>query len=126
MNNPSPLACGLDLESFKPSTITLVEGPSRFVPDLLLYLCSHTAGRLQQDVVFVDGGNSFNPYTLRSISKVLQADIKTVMTKTHVARAFTEYQMNDLLEFVPLPPEKGRVLLDMVKGQKSDFRPYTG
>ena len=40
------------------------------------------------------GGNSFNPYTLRSISKVLQADIKTVMTKTHVARAFTEYQMN--------------------------------
>jgi hypothetical protein len=97
MNNPSPLACGLDLTSFKPSTITLVEGPSKFVPDLLLYLCAHTAGQLRQDVVFVDGGNSFNPYTLRSISKVLQADIKTVMTKTHVARAFTEYQMNDLL-----------------------------
>lgn len=97
MNNPSPQACGLDLTSFKPSTITLVEGPSRFVPDLLLYLCAHTTDRHQQDVVFVDGGNSFNPYTLRSISKVLQADIKTVMTKTHVARAFTEYQMNDLL-----------------------------
>ena len=103
MNNPSPLACGLDLTSFKPSTITLVEGPSRFVPDLLLYLCAHTVDRHQQDVVFVDGGNSFNPYTLRSISKVLQADIKTVMTKTHVARAFTEYQMNDLLT-QQLPP----------------------
>ncbi len=103
MNNPSPLACGLDLTSFKPSTITLVEGPSRFVPDLLLYLCAHTANRHQRDVVFVDGGNSFNPYTLRSISKVLQADIKTVMTKTHVARAFTEYQMNDLLT-QQLPP----------------------
>ena len=69
---------------------------------------------------------AYNPYTLRSISKVLQVDIQTVLRKTHVARAFTEYQMNDLLEFVPLPPEKGRVLLDMVKGQKSDFRPYTG
>ena len=103
MNNPSPQACGLDLESFKPSTITLVEGPSRFVPDLLLYLCAHTANRHHQDAVFVDGGNSFNPYTLRSISKVLQADIKTVMTKTHVARAFTEYQMNDLLT-QQLPP----------------------
>jgi len=103
MNNPSPLACGLDLTSFKPSTITLVEGPSKFVPDLLLYLCAHTANRHQQDVVFVDGGNSFNPYTLRSISKVLQADIKTVMTKTHIARAFTEYQMNDLLT-QQLPP----------------------
>ncbi len=103
MNNPSPLACGLDLGSFKPSTITLVEGPSRFVPDLLLYLCAHTVDRHQQDTVFVDGGNSFNPYTLWSISKVLQADIKTVMTKTHVARAFTEYQMNDLLT-QQLPP----------------------
>ena len=71
MNNQSPLACGFDLTSFKPSTITLVEGPSKFVPDLLLYLCTHN--RHQQDVVFVDGGNSFNPYTLRSISKVLQA-----------------------------------------------------
>ena len=73
MNNQSPLACGFDLTSFKPSTITLVEGPSKFVPDLLLYLCAHTANRHQQDVVFVDGSNSFNPYTLRSISKVLQA-----------------------------------------------------
>ncbi|MDF1557733.1 MAG: hypothetical protein P1P80_06090 [ANME-2 cluster archaeon] len=103
MNTPSPLACGLDLGSFKPSTITLVEGPSRFVPDLLLSLCAHTAGQLEQDVVFVDGGNSFNPYTLRNISKVLQADTKTVMAKTHVARAFTEYQMNDLLT-QQLPP----------------------
>jgi hypothetical protein len=103
MKDPSPLACGLDLGSFNPSTITLVEGPSRFVPDLLLSLCAHTAGLQQQDVIFVDGGNSFNPYTLRSIAKMLQADIKTVMTKTHVARAFTEYQMNDLLT-QQLPP----------------------
>jgi hypothetical protein len=103
MNDPSPLACGLDLGSFKSSPITLVEGHSCFVPDLLLSLCAHTAGLQQQDVVFVDGGNSFNPYTLRSIAKVLQADIKTVMTNTHVARAFTEYQMNDLLT-QQLPP----------------------
>jgi len=82
MNDPSPLACGLDLGSFKPSTITLVEGASRFVPDLLLSLCAHTAGLQQQDVVFVDGGNSFNPYTLRSIAKVLQADINLTFKET--------------------------------------------
>ena len=34
--------------------------------------------------------------------------------------------MNYLLEFVPLPPEIGMVPLDMVKGQKLVFRPYTG
>lgn len=97
MTHPSPQVCGLDLAGFEASRVTLVEGPSKFVPDLLLHLCAHTAGRHQRDVVFVDGGNSFNPYTLRRIAAVQQADTKTVLRKTHVARAFTEYQMNDLL-----------------------------
>lgn len=95
MNNPQ--SCGLDPVGFKASAITLVEGTSTFVPELLLHLCAYTAGRRKQDVVFVDGGNSFNPYTLRRITKVMQADPKTVLRRTHVARAFTEYQLNDLL-----------------------------
>lgn len=97
MNNPSPLNCGLDPAEFESSTVTLVEGPSRFVPDLLLQLCAYTAGWLDRDVIFVDGGNSFNPYVLRRIARAQQADARTVLKKTHVARAFTEYQMNDLL-----------------------------
>jgi hypothetical protein len=95
MNNP--LSYGLDLVGFKASAVTLVEGTSTFVPELLLHLCAYTAGRRNQDVVFVDGGNSFNPYTLRRITKLMQADPKTVLQRTHVARAFTEYQLNDLL-----------------------------
>jgi hypothetical protein len=101
MNNP--LAFGLDLAGFEPSTITLIEGPSQFVPDLLLHLSAYIAGRRDRDVVFVDGGNSFNPYNLQRIAKVQQADARTVMKKTHVARAFTEYQMNDLLTQQLLP-----------------------
>ncbi|TFH42029.1 MAG: hypothetical protein E4G94_06965 [ANME-2 cluster archaeon] len=103
MNNPSPLAAGLDLAGFEPSTITLIEGPSRFVPDLLLHLSAYIAGRRGRDVVFVDGDNSFNPYNLQRIAKVQQTDARTVMKKTHVARAFTEYQMNDLLTQQLLP-----------------------
>jgi hypothetical protein len=38
-------AIGLDPVSFKESAITLVEGSSQFVPDMLLYLCGYTAGR---------------------------------------------------------------------------------
>ena len=95
MNNP--LSCGLNPVGFKASAVTLVEGTSTFVPELLLHLCAHTAGRRNQDVVFVDGSNSFNPYTLRRITKLMQADPKTVLQRTHVARAFTEYQLNDLL-----------------------------
>jgi len=96
MNNLS--ACGLDPVGFKESAITLVEGSSQFVPDMLLYLCGYTAGRRNKDVIFVDGGNSFNPYTLRRITRVMQVDPKTVLRRTHVARAFTEYQMSDLLD----------------------------
>jgi hypothetical protein len=103
MNNPSPLAAGLDMAGFESSTITLIEGPSQFVPDLLLHLSAYIAGMRGRDVVFVDGGNSFNPYTLRRIAKFQQTDARTVMKKTHVARAFTEYQMNDLLTQQLLP-----------------------
>jgi len=49
MNNPQ--SCGLDPVGFKASAITLVEGTSTFVPELLLHLCAYTAGRRNQDVV---------------------------------------------------------------------------
>jgi hypothetical protein len=91
------------MAGFESSTITLIEGPSQFVPDLLLHLSAYIAGMRGRDVVFVDGGNSFNPYTLRRIAKFQQTDARTVMKKTHVARAFTEYQMNDLLTQQLLP-----------------------
>lgn len=81
---------------FKPSSMTVIEGSSGIVPDVLFRLCvsSAVSGRT---ALFVDGGNSFNPYTLSRMAKSFGAEPRKVLSRIHVARAFTEYQMDALI-----------------------------
>ncbi len=67
------------------------------VPDVLLRLCAASVVSLDRDAVFVDGGNSFNPYSLSRIAKSFGAEPRKVLSRIHVARAFTEYQMEALM-----------------------------
>ena len=90
------LSC-IGLQDFKPSCITVIEGSSGLVPDVLFRLCAASVVSLDRDAVFVDGGNSFNPYRLSRIAKSLGAKPGKVLSHIHVARAFTEYQMDALL-----------------------------
>jgi hypothetical protein len=75
----------------------LIEGSSSLVPDVLFRLCAASVVSLDRDAVFVDGGNSFNPYFVSRIAKSLGAEPRKVLSRTHVARAFTEYQMEALI-----------------------------
>jgi hypothetical protein len=98
-NSPSthsPLPC-VDLQSFKPSCMTVVEGSSNIVPDILFRLCVASVVSSDRDAVFIDGWNSFNPYVLSRIAKSSGADPRKVLSRIHVARAFTEYQMDALI-----------------------------
>src|SRR5659263_756688 len=47
--------------------------------------------------MFVDGGNSFNPYALSKMAKSFGEEPRKVLSRIHVARAFTEYQMDSLI-----------------------------
>ncbi len=88
----------IDLQGFKPSSITVVEGPSRMVPDVLFRLCAASVVSFDRDAMFVDGWNSFNPYALSKTAKSLGVEPKKVLSRIHVARAFTEYQMDALID----------------------------
>ncbi|MCZ7395539.1 MAG: hypothetical protein ABOK23_03945 [Candidatus Methanoperedens sp.] len=92
-----PVLPCIDLRDFKPSCITVIEGSSGLVPDVLFRLCAASVVSLDRDAVFVDGGNSFNPYTLSRIAKSFGAEPRKVLSRIHVARAFTEYQMEALI-----------------------------
>ncbi len=92
----SPLPCP-DFQSFKPSCITVIEGPSRLVPDALFRLCVSSVISTGRDAMFVDGWNSFNPYALSKIAKSSGAEPGKVLSRIHVARAFTEYQIDALI-----------------------------
>jgi len=91
-----PLLPYIDLTGFEPSRITVIEGPSSMVPDVLFSLCAASAAS-GRDAVFVDGWNSFNPYALSKMAKSLGAEARKMLSRIHVARAFTEYQMDALL-----------------------------
>lgn len=89
-----------DLQGFKPSCMTVIEGSSSIVPDVLFRLCvaSAVSGR---NAVFVDGWNSFNPYALSRMAKSFGAEPRKALSRIHVARAFTEYQMDALIHGLP-------------------------
>jgi len=54
-------------------------------------------GGLDSPVVFVDGGNSFNPYLVAEIGRSYGMDSRTVLEKIYVSRAFTAYQLSSLI-----------------------------
>ncbi len=86
-----------NLQDFKPSCITVVESSSTSVPDILFRLCVSSVVSSGRDAMFVDGWNSFNPYTLSRMAKSSCAEPGKVLSRIHVARAFTEYQMDALI-----------------------------
>lgn len=87
----------VELADFDPARITVVEGSSDLVPEILFRLCTASVLSYGRDAMFVDGWNSFNPYALSRIAKSACVTPKEVMSRVHVARAFTEYQMETLV-----------------------------
>lgn len=75
--------------------MTVVEGASGMVPAVLFSLCAASAAS-GRDAVFLDGWNSFDPYAVSGMVKSFGAD-GTALSRIHVARAFTEYQMDALI-----------------------------
>ncbi|MBS7614944.1 hypothetical protein KEJ18_04355 [Candidatus Bathyarchaeota archaeon] len=54
-------------------------------------------GGLASPVVFVDGGNSFDPYTVAEIARGYGLDSRQVLENIYVSRAFTAYQLSSLI-----------------------------
>ncbi len=50
-----------------------------------------------ESVVFIDGGNSFNPYLMTRYCRMFSVGERSVMDKVQLSRAFTCHQMSALL-----------------------------
>lgn len=87
---------------FRPGEVVLIDGPGRYLAGLLSGICVDAAAGCGGDVVFIDGGNSVDPYGIARISRLRGLDPHDVLPRIHVARAFTAHQMaalvNDGLE----------------------------
>jgi hypothetical protein len=54
-------------------------------------------GGLGSSVVFVDGGNSFNPYLVADLARMYDLDPRAALERVYVSRAFTAYQLSSLI-----------------------------
>jgi len=54
-------------------------------------------GGLDSTVIYVDGGNTFNPYIISTVAQQYDLDPKFTLEKIFVSRAFTAYQLSALI-----------------------------
>lgn len=54
-------------------------------------------GGLNSPALFVDGGNSFNPYLVAELARSYGVDARAALENIYVSRAFTAYQLSSLI-----------------------------
>lgn len=82
---------------FRSSQVTLVDSSDRFLFDLTHLLCVNSISEMGEEVVWVDGGNSINPYEIASLCRRFRLDMRETLDSINIARAFTAYQMAALI-----------------------------
>lgn len=85
------------LEGFQSSQVAFIDSSDRFVFDLTHLLCVNALSTPGEEVVWVDGGNSINPYEVAGLCKRLHVEMEGVLDRINIARAFTAYQMATLI-----------------------------
>jgi len=96
IRNVNDLFSGFELGDF-----AVLHG-SNSVQSLVSLLCVRAQlpsqlGGLGSDVVFIDGGNTFNPNHVDRLARLHQLDPKQTLERIYLSRAFTAYQMTKLI-----------------------------
>jgi len=99
------------LGGFEPGFFIVLYG-SRLCHTLSELLCvraqlPNEIGGSSSSVIFVDGGNSFDPYAISFFSQLHNLDPKATLENIFVSRAFTAYQLTSLI-FEKLPEALGK------------------
>ncbi|MFH0815309.1 MAG: hypothetical protein V1934_00620 [Methanobacteriota archaeon] len=81
---------------FEPGRVAFIESTSPYLFPLTTSLC--VAAAMDGEVVFVDGGNSIQPYAIARLCKARHIDARSVLSRIRVARAFTAHQLATLVD----------------------------
>jgi len=103
-----PLRLSLNIENiqnvlpyFSLNDFVVLNGSSA-MQSIVNLLCVHAQlpfqlGGLESNVLFIDGGNSFRLYEISSVAQNYELDPKQVLERIYISRAFTAYQLVDLI-----------------------------
>jgi hypothetical protein len=82
---------------FARGSITLLASHSEFLFNLMARTMVNTVKCTERDVIYVDGGNSLDPYLLTTACRLFRVDADAVLRRVQVARAFTVFQLDSLI-----------------------------
>ena len=99
------LTLGMGTENMLPDLVpgdfgVLQDSPSCLSLSLLLCVRCQVPperGGLGSPAVFIDGGNSFNPYEVSDVARRHGLDPKAVLERVIISRAFTAHQLTSLI-----------------------------
>ncbi len=99
---PSPVLCTIHridkfIGGFPPARISLLESQHEFLFNLLARIMVNVIKTTDRDVIYIDGGNSLDPYLLTSACRLFKVDANHVLHRVQVARAFTVFQLDTLI-----------------------------
>jgi len=83
---------------FRSSQVALLDSDNGYASSILHLLCVRAISQLDEEVVWIDGGNTIDPYAMSSLCKRLRIDRRSVLSRVNVSRAFTAYQLVTLID----------------------------
>lgn len=90
------------INKFKSSSFTVIEGSSDYTLNILFRLTVDSIILLYKDALFIDCWNIFNPYeilgVLRSYNIRSNIEQRKILSRIHIVRAFTEYQLDTIVK----------------------------
>jgi hypothetical protein len=97
----------------RPKTMTFIDSADRIVFDMVNMMSVNAVSQNHDEVIWVDGGNSANPFELTAVCKRFRLSSDDVLSSVTISRAFTAYQMSTLIEDM-LEKEVERIRTGMV------------
>jgi hypothetical protein len=85
---------------FRSSTAYLLDSDAVYASDILHLMCIRAVTELDEEVIWIDGGNAVEPYTLSMLCKRFGLDAHDTLSRVNIARAFTAYQLVSLMDDV--------------------------
>jgi hypothetical protein len=83
---------------FRSAHVTLFDSDNSYATSLLHLLCIKAISQFDEEVVWIDGGNTIDPYDIGSLCKRLRLDKRDILSRINISRAFTAYQLVTLID----------------------------
>lgn len=107
------------INDFKSSHLTMIHGHDS--QESLYDLLIESIIKFDKDVLFIDCNNSIDPYRLAKMAKVHGQRPKDILSRIHISRAFTQYQMEAITYRIDAAIHRWNISLLTISNMSSLF-----